>query len=63
MPLLALESVRGELKRSLTRLSLMRHEHPHGGHVAVGRGTLEEWYYHFKKGELDVAESPTATEL
>jgi len=52
-PLLSLERVRGELKRGIERLTLIRHEHPYRGSIEVGRGTIEEWYYLFRNGGLD----------
>lgn len=52
-PLLSLPPVRGEQKRTLTRLARLRHEHPHRGLIEIGYGTIEEWYYQFRKGGLD----------
>ena len=51
--LLTLEPARGELKRAITRLSRMRHDHPRQGPIDAGFGTIEEWYYLYRKGGLD----------
>lgn len=52
-PLLAPQEERGALKRALTSLAERRHQHPHHGPIKIGRGTIEEWLYTFKKHGLD----------
>jgi len=52
-PLLNLERGRGLLKRELDRLSRREHEHPVRGVVRIGRGTIEEWLYTYRREGLD----------
>lgn len=51
--LLAPQEKRGALKRAITRLAENSHHHPHHGMIRIGRGTIEEWLYTFKKHGLD----------
>ena len=52
-PLLALGGERGALKRALERLAQKSHDHPRHGSIRLGKGTIEEWLYTFKKHGLD----------
>lgn len=52
-PLLHLDGRRGALRRALTQLAATPHVHPLKGAVPVGRGTLEQWLYCYRKDGLD----------
>jgi len=51
--LLSLEGPRGSLRREITRLSGLIHSHPIRGAEKIGFGTIEEWYYLFKRSGFD----------
>lgn len=51
--LLAPQEKRGALKRAITRLAESSHHHPQHGFIRIGRGTIEEWLYTFKRHGLD----------
>jgi len=52
-PLLVLEGERGALGRAIARISKRSHNHPDCGLITIGKGTIEEWLYTFKKQGLD----------
>jgi putative transposase len=52
-PLFTVERSRGALKRALRDASERVHDHPTRGHIKVGLGTLEQWYYAYKRDGLD----------
>jgi transposase InsO family protein len=51
--LLTLEGQRGQLKREIDRLAARDHQHPGQGPIRLGFGTIEHWYYDFKRDGLE----------
>ena len=52
-PLLALVGPRGILRRTIRQLASRTHDHPLRGPIKIGYGTIEEWFYVYKKRGLD----------
>jgi len=48
-PLLARPPVRGALKRQLSEICEREHTHPQKGPIRLGYGTVEEWFYQYRK--------------
>ena len=51
--LLTLEGHRGQLKRELDRLAARPYEHPDRGLIRLGFGTIEHWFYDYKRDGLE----------
>ena len=51
-PLLAGNGPRGELKRQILAICAKPHAHPTKGQIQLGCGTVEEWYYLYRKDGL-----------
>jgi len=55
-PLISLSGPRGTLKKEIEKIAARTYEHPIRGAVRPAYGTIEEWYYRYKKNGLEALE-------
>ena len=61
--LLSIDGARGDQRRAITTLCARTHTHPTKGPIQIGRGTIEEWLYRYRKDGLDGLEDRPRRDL